>query len=52
MLTNRLIAAVIVCSLSVTARAADSKTEKKQLEVRTMTQETLRTLYRVDPKAN
>ena len=49
--TNRLIAAVIVCGLSVTAHAVDSKTEKKQLEVRTMTQETLQTLYRVDPKA-
>jgi hypothetical protein len=51
MRTNRLIVAVIVCVLSVTARAADSGTEKKQLDIRTMAQATLKAPYSVDPKA-
>jgi lipid-binding SYLF domain-containing protein len=41
----------LVCALTVTARAADPKIEKKQTDIRDMAQDTLQRLYQADPKA-
>jgi lipid-binding SYLF domain-containing protein len=43
--------AVLVCALTVTALAADTKIENKQNEIRKMKQDTLQRLYKADPKA-
>jgi lipid-binding SYLF domain-containing protein len=47
---QHLIAAALVCGLTVTANA-DPKIEKKQKEIRNMAHETLNRLYKADPKA-
>lgn len=49
--THIRIAAALLCALAVTAQAADSKTEQKQQEIRTMAQGTLQTLYKAEPSA-
>ena len=46
-----LLAAALVCALAGTSQAADPKIEKKQNEIRNMAQETLKRLYKADPKA-
>jgi lipid-binding SYLF domain-containing protein len=46
-----LIAAALLCALSMTAQTADSKVENKQQEIRKMAQDTLQTLYKADPRA-
>ena len=43
-------AAVLVCALAVSANAADPKIEKKQVEIRNMAQDTLKSLYKADPR--
>jgi len=42
-------AAVLVCALAVSANA-DTKIEKKQVEIRNMAQDTLKSLYKADPR--
>jgi lipid-binding SYLF domain-containing protein len=49
--TVSLIAAALLCVLAVTAHAADDKKLKEQKEVRKMAQDTLKRLYKADPKA-
>jgi lipid-binding SYLF domain-containing protein len=49
--THTLIAAMLICLLAMTAYAADPKIEKKQQNIRTMSQDTLQKLYRADPEA-
>ena len=46
-----LIAAALLCALSMTAQTADSEVENKQQEIRKMAQDTLQTLYKADPRA-
>jgi lipid-binding SYLF domain-containing protein len=46
-----LICSALVCALTLTAHAADAKTEKKQADIRNMAQDTLQRLYKADPKA-
>ncbi len=48
--TSRIVAA-LVCALAVMAHAFDSKIESKQKDIRTMAQDTLQSLYKVDPDA-
>ncbi len=45
------IVAALVCALAVMAHASDSKIESKQKDIRTMAQDTLQSLYKVDPDA-
>ena len=49
--TASLIAFTLVCSLAVVAHAADDKKVKEQKEVRKMAQDSLKRLYKADPKA-
>jgi lipid-binding SYLF domain-containing protein len=49
--THTLIASMLICWLAMTAYAADSKIEKKQQDIRTMSQDTLQKLYSADPEA-
>jgi len=44
-----LIAVALVCALALTANAADPKIEKKQKDIRSMAQDTLKRLYKADP---
>jgi lipid-binding SYLF domain-containing protein len=46
-----LVAAALLCVLSVTAHAADPKIAQKQQDIRTMAQQTLQRLYKAEPKA-
>lgn len=46
-----LLASALVCALALPVHAADPKIENKQTEIRTMSQDTLKRLYKVDPKA-
>ena len=48
--TSNFFSAVLVCALAVSANAADPKIEKKQLEIRNMAHDTLKTLYKADPR--
>jgi len=48
---TRCLIAVALCALAATVHAADDNTEKKRKDVRTMAQDTLQRLYKVDPKA-
>jgi lipid-binding SYLF domain-containing protein len=48
---QKLLAAGIFCLLAISARATDSKIERKQIEIREMAQDTLQRLYKADPKA-
>jgi hypothetical protein len=41
---HTLIAAMLICLLAMTAHAADVKIEKKQQDIRTMSQDTLQKL--------
>ena len=41
----------LICALSMTAHAADTKKEKSQNEIRKMAQDTLQTLYKSEPKS-
>jgi lipid-binding SYLF domain-containing protein len=50
-LPRNVIVAALVCVLAVTALAGDTKTEKKQNDIRKMSQDTLQRLYDADPKA-
>jgi hypothetical protein len=49
--THTLIAATLICLLAMTAYAANFKIEKKQQDIRTMSQNTLQTLYKANPEA-
>ena len=49
--TRHLIAAALICALTVAAHAADEKIEKEQKKVRKMAHETLHRLYKADSKA-
>ena len=48
---HNLLAAALICALAGTSHAADPKIEKKQNDIRNMAQETLKRLYKADPKA-
>ncbi|MGB0123573.1 MAG: YSC84-related protein [Silvibacterium sp.] len=48
--TQKFMAAALLCALAVTAQAADSKIESQQQAIRTMSQDTLQTLYQANPK--
>jgi lipid-binding SYLF domain-containing protein len=48
---HKLLAAGLVCALAGTSHATDPKIEKKQNDIRNMAQETLKRLYKADPKA-
>jgi lipid-binding SYLF domain-containing protein len=48
---RNLIATTLVCALAVVAYAVDSQIEKKQKEIRDMAHDTLKRLYKADPKA-
>ena len=45
-----LIAAALICALTLTAHADDSKKVKDQNEIRKMAQDTLQALYKAEPK--
>jgi lipid-binding SYLF domain-containing protein len=49
--TFRFIAITLVCALTTAGFAVDPKIEKKQKEIRDMAQNTLKDLYKADPKA-
>jgi lipid-binding SYLF domain-containing protein len=49
--SRNLMVAALVCALTVTAFAADTKTENKQNQIRKMAQDTLQRLYTADPIA-
>ena len=49
--THSLIIFALVCAFVTAGFAADSKIEKKQKEIRDMAQDTLKRLYKADPKA-
>jgi lipid-binding SYLF domain-containing protein len=51
MRTAILITTALVCALAVTAHADDNKKLTEQKEVRKMAHDTLKTLYKADPKA-
>lgn len=46
-----LIASALFCGLALPLRAADPKIEKKQTDIQSMSQDTLKRLYKADPKA-
>jgi lipid-binding SYLF domain-containing protein len=46
-----ILAATVGCALAWTAHAAESETEKQQMQVRKMAHDTLQRLYKADPKA-
>jgi lipid-binding SYLF domain-containing protein len=48
---QNIFAVALVCTMVVTAHATDSKIEKKQQDIRNMAQDTLKRLYKADPKA-
>src|SRR5215472_17483554 len=48
---RKLMVAALVYALAVTANAADTEKEKKQNEIRKMSQDTLQRLYKAEPKA-
>jgi lipid-binding SYLF domain-containing protein len=46
---NSPIAAALICALALTTHAAGAQIEKKQQDIRTMSQNTLQALYKADP---
>jgi len=46
----RVLAAVMACAMALVAHAAQSEKEKQQTEIRKMAQDTLRQLYKAEPK--
>jgi hypothetical protein len=48
---QEILTAVMVCALALTAHVADSNIEQKRKDIRSMEQDTLKRLYKAEPKA-